>query len=95
MNCISHLIFQVTLLSISLLPNMLLAQSKDTDAKMSRPYQISIGIRYGIEKGISIKHYVNSNTAFEAILSKDGYYNASRITVLYEVENSIGKRSEL
>lgn len=95
MNCISHLIFQVTLLSISIAPKILLAETKDTDAKMSRPYQISIGIRYGIEKGISIKHYVNNNTAFEGILSKDGYYNASRITILYELENSIGKRSEL
>ena len=54
-----------------------------------KPYISSIGIRLGNEYGITVKQFVNYNTAFEGILSKDKKFNATRITLLYEVQNKI------
>lgn len=81
---------------IVILSNMIsIAQDSSTLKLYVKPYKTSIGIRYGIEKGISVKHFVSSNTAFEAIISRDGYYQATRITALYEIEKSFGKCEQL
>lgn len=83
-------------LLIVILSNMIsMAQDSSTLKLHVKPYKTSIGIRYGIEKGISVKHFVSSNTAFEVIISRDGYYQATRITAIYEIEKSLGKYKQL
>jgi hypothetical protein len=75
--------------------NLPLAQVKDTITRSIKPYHTSIGFRYGNETGISIKQFVSNNTSFEGIFSKDRNYKATRITVLYEVENEIGDNNQM
>jgi hypothetical protein len=84
-----QIIHLITAGSMLLVSNIVTAQTKDAIVEMSNPYATSIGIRYGDEKGISIKQFTGSTAALELMLSKDGYYDAHRITLLYEVQKLV------
>ncbi|AHM60384.1 hypothetical protein D770_10635 [Flammeovirgaceae bacterium 311] len=54
-------------------------------------YITSLGLRLGTdESGLTVKHFINSNSAFEGILSTGWRYRGARVTGLYEVQRPIG-----
>ncbi len=48
-------------------------------------YTSGIGVRFGVEGGISFKHFIKDDRAIEAILSTGFGYGGFRLTGLYEV----------
>lgn len=54
-------------------------------------YISSFGLRLGsAESGLTVKHFINSNSALEGILSTGWRYRGARVTGLYEVQRPIG-----
>jgi len=72
-----------------------LMMGQATDYTIAKPYVSGIGVRIGTESGLSIKQFVNHNTAFEGILSRDKNYNATRITVLHEIQTKFKNCKQL
>lgn len=55
----------------------------------AQAYQTSIGLRAGVAPGITLKHFVNPNAAFEGILTTRG--KGINITGLYEWHGPLGE----
>lgn len=53
-------------------------------------YTTGVGLRFGgYESGLTVKHFIKSGKAIEGIFSTGWYYRGSRITGLYEIQQSI------
>lgn len=48
-------------------------------------YRTGIGLRLGLEAGLTVKHFIKEHRAIEGIISRGWGYGGIRITGLYEV----------
>lgn len=60
-----------------------------TASERNTSYTSAIGLRGGIEGGITFKHFVKSNVAVEGLLSRGWGYGGFRITGLYEMQKPL------
>jgi hypothetical protein len=51
----------------------------------AQDYNTGIGLRGGLENGITVKHFLTDNTAIEGLL--DSRWSGFKITVLYEIHH--------
>jgi hypothetical protein len=59
----------------------------------SQDYQTGIGFRGGLYNGLTIKHFVSSNTAFETLITSR--WRGIEFTELYEIHHQIGNLNGL
>lgn len=52
----------------------------------SSSYKTGLGVRFGFESGLTLKHFIKSNRALEGILSSGWGYGGLRLTGLYEIQ---------
>jgi len=53
------------------------------------PYKLGLGVRAGLESGLTLKYFMKSNAAIEVILSRGWNYGGARVTGLYEIQKRI------
>jgi hypothetical protein len=51
----------------------------------AQDYNTGIGVRGGIFSGLTVKHFIGSNTAIEGLLNTRAKWNGFEITGLYEI----------
>lgn len=57
-----------------------------TPAQGQPGYKTGIGLRAGLEGGLTIKHFIKGNKAIEGILSRGWGYGGVRLTGLFEIQ---------
>lgn len=62
-------------------------------SSFSQDYQTGIGFRGGLYNGITIKHFMGSNTAFEGLITSR--WEGVEFTGLYEIHNQFGRIDRL
>jgi hypothetical protein len=80
---IKMLVLAATLVAVAQLPAQN-KQGKSTEPGGQSGYKTGIGLRFGPEAGLTLKHFLNKN-AVEVILSSGWGYGGFRLTGLYEV----------